>query len=225
MRPSAATPIYWFLTIDTGVLFVCNSFTLQETELPFRNPRVWKSLEMVYGDKIASFKPISDVQLVVKHSPGCTSKHMQPLTLDHELQPMLSQNFGLNASDEDLTEEQEKKVMATGWRYRSATGHTKPDFSGQPVFETKPEAEPQVAPLNFDGEAGVDAAAQEELTMAVLMFEVDRVYAPPSTPVWSLTDDEGETIAYYSDTQLGSSEPSPANYTLFVEVSFVGYGK
>jgi hypothetical protein len=33
------------------------------------------------------------------------------------------------------------------------------------------------------------------------------------------------TIAQYSDTHLGSAEPSPADYTLFVEVSFVGYGK
>jgi hypothetical protein len=44
---------YWFLAIDTGVLFVCDSFTLLETELPFRDPRVWKSLGMQYNDNMA----------------------------------------------------------------------------------------------------------------------------------------------------------------------------
>jgi hypothetical protein len=173
---------YWSLAIDTGVLFVCDSFTVLETELPFRDPRVWKSLGMQYGDNMAPLKPIFDVQLVAKHSPGYTNKLIQPLTLNHDLQPMLSQKFGLNAADEGLTAEQEEKVMATGWRHRSATGHTKPDFSGQPLVETKPEAEPQLPPLNFDESAGANAAAQRDYSVAEMLFEVDTVYAPASTP-------------------------------------------
>jgi hypothetical protein len=48
---------YWFLAIDTGVVFVCDSFTLLETELSFRDPRVWKRLGMQYGDNMAPLKP------------------------------------------------------------------------------------------------------------------------------------------------------------------------
>jgi hypothetical protein len=132
----------WFLAIDTGVLFVCDSFTLLETEIPFRDPGVWKSLGMVFGDTLAVFEPTFDTQLVAKHSPGYTNKLMQPLNLDHKLQPMLSETFGLCASDKNLTAEQERKVVATAWRHRSATGQTKPDFLGQPIVATKPEAEP-----------------------------------------------------------------------------------
>jgi hypothetical protein len=210
---------YWFLAIDTGVLFVCDSFTLLETELPFRDPRVWKSLGMQYGDNMAHLKPVFDGQLVAKHSPGYTNKLMQPFTLNHDLPPMLSQKFGLSVADADLT--------AAGWRHRSTTGHTKPDFSGQPLVGTKPEAEPELPPLNYDESAEVDAAAQQDQSLAMLRFEVDTVYAPNPNPVWGLTDDEGEpiTIAQYSDTHLGSSEPSPGDYTLYVDASFVGYGK
>jgi hypothetical protein len=166
------------------------------------------------------------VQLVAKHISGYTNKLIQPLTLNHNLQPMLSQKFGLDAADEGLTAEQEEKMMNTGWRHRSATGHTKPDFSGQPIVDTKPAAQPQLPPLKFDGEPGLDAADPDEFSLAAMMCEVKRIYALQPEPLWFLTDDDGEpeTIAQYSDTHLGSSEPSAADYKLFVNVSFVGYG-
>jgi hypothetical protein len=35
---------YWILSIGTAVLFVCDSFTMIETDMPFRDPRVWESV-------------------------------------------------------------------------------------------------------------------------------------------------------------------------------------
>jgi hypothetical protein len=51
--------------------------------------------------------------VVAKHNPGYTNKFIQPLTLNHDLQPILSQKFSLNAADEGLTAEQEEKVIFT----------------------------------------------------------------------------------------------------------------
>jgi len=61
---------YWFLAIETGTLFVCDAFTVIETEMPFCNPRVWAGLGMTFGDRNATFKP----QLVAKYHPSLSNK-------------------------------------------------------------------------------------------------------------------------------------------------------
>jgi hypothetical protein len=57
---------YWFLSIGTAVLFVCDSFTMIETKMPFRDLRVWECLGITFGDRDASF----DVQVVAQHRRG-----------------------------------------------------------------------------------------------------------------------------------------------------------
>jgi hypothetical protein len=54
---------YWFLSIGTAVLFVCDSFTMIGTEMPFRDPCVWESFGLTFGDRDASF----GVQVVAQH--------------------------------------------------------------------------------------------------------------------------------------------------------------
>jgi hypothetical protein len=47
---------YWFLSIEKAVLFVCDAFTVVETEMPFRDLRVWESYGIVHGDRDATFE-------------------------------------------------------------------------------------------------------------------------------------------------------------------------
>ena len=57
---------YWFLFIESAVLFVCDSFAVIEMEMPFRDPRVWECFEMPFNDRNATF----EVQVVAKHLGG-----------------------------------------------------------------------------------------------------------------------------------------------------------
>jgi hypothetical protein len=147
---------YWFLSIEKAVLFVCDAFTLIEGEMPLRDLRVWESF-IPFNDRDGVF----EVQIIDHHHPGYTNNLMAPFKLDCELPPSVSKKFGLTVADEMLTEE--SKIMGTAWRHRNeTTGLTKPDFSGQPIFATRPPAELKLPPLRFPGDDGADTSAEQE---------------------------------------------------------------
>jgi hypothetical protein len=81
---------YWFLSIGTAVLFVCDPFTMIETEMPLRDPRVWESFGMTFGDRDASF----GVQVVAQHRRGYITDLMVPLDLSYKLPKSASERFG-----------------------------------------------------------------------------------------------------------------------------------
>jgi hypothetical protein len=89
------------------VLFVCDSFTVIENELPFRDPRVRENYGIPFVDRDASFA----VQIVAKHHPGYTKNLMVPLKRDYELPANVSEKFDLTAADKMLTE----KRSAISW--------------------------------------------------------------------------------------------------------------
>jgi hypothetical protein len=142
---------YWFLSIGTAVLLVCNSFTMIETEMPFRDPRVWESFGMTFGDHDASF----GVQVVAQHRRGYVTDLMVPLDLSYKLPKSASERFGFTVEDEMLSPAKEQRIINVGRRHRNnASGLTMPDATGQPIFATRPPPMPRLPPLHFPGDHG-----------------------------------------------------------------------
>jgi hypothetical protein len=145
------------------------------------------------------------VQIIAQHHPGYTNNLMVPLKLDYELLPSVSKKFGLTVADEMLTEQEESKIMGTAWRHRNEAT----DFSGQPIFATRPPAEPKLPPLRFPGDDGPEASAGQEEEQEE-QYEVDKIYAPPKDAYkyWFLTKENAIiTIEQYAAEKTGS-EPS-----------------
>ena len=204
------------------MLFVCDSFSVIKTEMPFRDPRVWEGFGMPFNDRDASF----EVQIVAKHLGGYTNNLMVPLTLDYPVPADVSDKFGLTVADEMLTKERKREILDTGWRHRNkATGLTKPDASGQPIIATRPPAVPQLPPLRFPSESAAgdpDKEEEEKHDTREEQWEVDRFYAP-AAKCWYLTKgDETITIEQYATTADGS-EMTKRDYVLWVMTSYVGW--
>jgi hypothetical protein len=211
---------YWFLFIGTAVLIVCDSFTMIETEMPFRDPRVWESLGMTFGDRDASF----DVQVVAQHRRGYTTDLMVPLDLKYKLPASVSEKFGFTVEDEMLSPAEERRsgIMSVGRRHRNkATGLTMPDATGQPIFATQPPPMPWLSPLHFPGnheDAGPaggeqehEDAEEEESTRRQgrkpgaedEQYEVDRIYAPVPDCWWLTRNGECITVQHFDATADG----------------------
>jgi hypothetical protein len=152
---------YWFLSIGTAVLFVCDSFTMIETEMTFRDPRVWESFGMTltFGDRDASF----GVQVVAQHWRGYVTDLMVPLDLSYKLPKSASERFGFTVEDEMLSSAKEQRIMNVGRRHRNkASGLTMPDATGQPIFATRPPPMPRLPRLHFpDDHEGAGPAGGE----------------------------------------------------------------
>jgi hypothetical protein len=210
---------YWFLSIEKAVLFVCDSFTVVETEMPLRDPRVWESFGIVHGDSEATFK----TQIVAGRLGGYTNKHAKPLKLDFELPASLSEKFGISATDEILSPEREKERASTGWRNRNkATGLTKPDASGQPIFATKPPPMPRLPPLNFSGPNVQPEEEEMKHDTDEEQWEVDRFYAPKGKDWQLMRGDQVVTVEQFAATADGK-EMEESDYLLSLQASFVGY--
>jgi hypothetical protein len=97
---------YWSLSIGTAVLFVFDSFTMIETEMPFRDPRVWESFGMTFGDRDASF----GVQVVAQDRRGYVTDLMAPLDLSYKLPKSASERFGFTVEDEMLSLAKEQRM-------------------------------------------------------------------------------------------------------------------
>ena len=125
---------YWFLSIEKGVLFLCSSFTLVETELPWRDPRVWAALGIPYGDREATFK----VQSFAHLQPGYTNGLPKELKLENPPPPPLSATHGVYAGDDDLTADEKQDILSKGRRHRNkTTGLTQPNWTGNdPIVAT-----------------------------------------------------------------------------------------
>jgi hypothetical protein len=224
---------YWFLSIGTAVLFVCDLFTMIETELPFRNPRVWESFGMTFGDRDASF----GVQIVAQHRRGYVTDLMVPLDLSYKLPKSVSEKFGFTVEDEMLSPAKERRIMNVGRRHRNkATGLTMPDATGQPIFATRPPPVPRLPPLHFPGdhegagsaggEPELEDAEEEEKHMETNadeeQYEVDRIYAPAPGCWWLTKDGECITVQQF-DAIADGLELSKDDYELWLKVSFVSY--